>query len=113
MPKDTKFVNRRDDLICCDLSFLAYKVRREDVSTFIQKANDKFLPDEYIFETLEGFFKINKVKKEFRILKRKQYDDLLFLGYPNKSKVDLEIMKIYKIAKRAGFKVFLENKFSN
>ena len=103
-----------DELMFDNLSLYGMKVKKSDIELFKKRALAPDLPEDYIFETLEGIFKINKTKKEFRVLKRKYFsDELSIIGLPNRQQIDYQIFLIYRIALRAGFKVYLENKFSN
>jgi len=103
-----------EELMFDNLSFYGMKVKKRDIELFKKRALSPELPDEYVFETLEGIFKINKIKKEFRVLKRNYFfDELDMLNHPNKQQIDFQVFMIYRIALRAGFKVYLENKFSN
>jgi histidinol phosphatase-like PHP family hydrolase len=101
------------DCIFDDLFLYGMDIPEEMVDDFKEKALSDEMPEEYIVDTDEVVFKIHKEKKELRILKRKYYDQDVFLGMPSKSKVDFVTMRIYKVGIRAGFNVFLENKYSN
>ena len=102
-----------EDMICKDIELYKIEVEKEDVEVFKFAVNQKGMPDVFTFESLQGYFKIDKIKKEFRILKRKSYGDLTIIGCPTDTQIDEEIAFIWKVACRSGFKVFLENKYSN
>jgi hypothetical protein len=102
-----------DEKIFYDLNPFFVKVSNDDCKRFMKISLDDNLPDEYVFETKTAWYKINKKKMEFRILCRKNYDMLDFLDYPSVAEIDESVLISYKLAKRCGFKVFLENKFSN
>jgi hypothetical protein len=102
-----------EDLIFRGLSFMNYKVSDKEIADFKKRAFAKNLPNEYIFETYFGYFKINKKEKTFDILKRKYYNDFELFGYPSDEEIDYATMIIYKVAIRSGFKGYLDNKYSN
>lgn len=102
-----------DDKIFNPLSLYSVKVEEEMVADFKKMVSSDEFPDEVVIDIVEGVFKINKLKKEFRILKRHSYDAEIYLGYPNDFQIDLQVFIAYKVAKLSGFKVFLENKYSN
>jgi hypothetical protein len=101
------------DCIFDDLFLYGMEIPEEMVEEFRDKALSDDMPEEYIVDTDEVVFKINKQKKELRLLQRKHYEQDVFLGMPSKQKVDFVAMRVYKVGIRAGFKVFLENKYSN
>jgi len=102
-----------DDKIFNPISLYGIKIDDEVVENFKEMVNQDDFPDEVVVDIVQGVFKINKVKKEFRILKRYSYDREIYLGYPSDLQIDLEIFTAYKVAKLSGFEVFLENKYSN
>jgi hypothetical protein len=102
-----------DDKIFKNIDVYNFDVTDEQVFKFKTETLDKKLPNEYIVESFVGFFKVNKSKKEFRILKRKYYNYLDFLNYPKDEDIDNAIFITYKVAIKSGFKVFLESKYSN
>lgn len=102
-----------DDKIFNPISIYSLDISEESIEDFKKMVEREDLPDEVIVDTIEGVFKLNKVKKEFRILKRNHYDQDIFLGYPNDFQIDFQVFLAYKTAKLSGFNVFLENKYSN
>jgi hypothetical protein len=97
-----------EDKIFTSLQFGLFKVTKKDIQQFLDAISYKTLADVFVFETDEGFFKVDKVNKVFRVLKRKEK--------PTKEEQmesDFTVMAMYKIAKRSGFKCFLENKYMN
>ena len=94
-----------EDLFCGKLSYLKIEVSSNDVTFFLDSIMDEDLPEDFMFEVDEGIIKINRLKKEFRILKRNVTN--------NPCDADIQMMIVMKIAKRAGFKLFLEPKYSN
>ena len=103
-----------DDLIFGNLAFYSAKANINEAKEFKRVALSKHLPDEYCFEGIQCVIKINKIKRQFRIMSRKYYThEECMLGYPSKMDVDIDTMMAFKIAKLAGFEVFLEPKYSN
>ena len=90
------------------LDFTCFKVTQKDIAIFLNAIDHNDMPDAFIFETAEGFFKVNRLKKEFRILKRKEHND-----FEKSLDADLMIMAMYKTAKRSGYKCFFETKYMN
>jgi hypothetical protein len=102
------------DFMFGSIDFLSVEPHPREAREFYKFATSSLLPDEYTFETPSAIIKINKEKLEFRILKRKYYsEDSVKNGFPSKLEVDMEIIIAYKIAKMAGFDVFLEPKYMN
>lgn len=103
-----------NDLIIDDISLMAVKVDKDSVKGMQQIAVDDSLPNEFSFEGVEGKFKINRRKKEFRVLFRNSFSSHPFSHLlPSDQDIDFTILKSIKIAIGAGYKVFLEPKFSN
>lgn len=88
-----------------------FEVDKDDIDRFIQTMSVKDLPNEFVFQTNEGVFKVNRNKKEFRILERHYYPK--GVGFPSDEQVEYTLMAMYKIASWSGFKVFLDPKYSN
>jgi hypothetical protein len=86
-----------------------YDVDKQDIDRFVGVMKSRNLPKDFIFETQEGIFKINKKRREFKIIKRKYIDG----DYEYNMKVDYAIMALYKIACWSGYNAFLEIKYSN
>ena len=106
--------NIHEDFMFGSLTFLMAKPHLGEIEEFKRLSTSSNLPDEYTFESLEAIIKINRIKMEFRILKRKYYSkENIMRGYPSNIDVDLSILMAYKIAKESGFKVFLEPKYMN
>jgi len=108
-----KITEFADSMMFENIDIYKIEISDESVFKFKKQIFDDDLPNEYVVDLLEFVFKVNKSKKEFRILKRNYYDTEVFLGYPNKHQVDFATFTAYKTAMKAGFKVFLENKYSN
>jgi hypothetical protein len=103
-----------NDMLIDDITLMKVKVDRESVDGMLQVAMDNTLPNEFSFEGVEGIFKINRSKKEFYVLHRNSYSrHPLSHLLPTDADIDLTILKSIKIAKKAGFKIYLEPKFSN
>lgn len=102
-----------DDKIFFDLNPFFVKITNDDCKRFMTISLDENLPNEYVFESKVAFYKINKNKMEFRILRRKDFIQLDYIYFPSKAEIDEAVLISYKLAKRCGFSVFLENKFSN
>jgi len=102
-----------EDLMFMDLSMLSVEVTDEEIEQFLYAISRKGIPNQFTFETIQGIFRINRKKKEFRILKRSRYDDLDLFDYPTDAEIDEEIAFICKLANRSGYKFYLENKYSN
>jgi hypothetical protein len=102
-----------DDKIFNPLGIYSIDVSEESIDDFKEMVKRDDLPNEIVVDTIEGVFKLNKDKKEFRILKRNHYDQEIYLGYPNQFQVDFQVFIAYKVAKLSGYNVFLEAKYSN
>ena len=90
------------------LAFKLYEVTPKDISLFLEALDQKNMPDSFYFETQEAIFKINKIKREFRVIMRKQQKDI-----ETSIEADVTVMAMYKTAKRSGYKCFLEIKYMN
>jgi len=88
-----------------------FEVDNDDIERFKQTMLIKGLPNEFIFETQEGIFKVNNNKKEFRIIQRHYYPS--GIGFPTDEQIEYTIMAMYKIASWSGYKVYLDPKYSN
>ena len=103
-----------DDLIFGNLAYYSIKADVREARDFKKVALGDRFPDEYVFDSLQCKVKICKSRMEFRILERKYYTkEQIMRGYPSKIDVDLGTMMAFKIAKLAGFNVFLDPKYSN
>jgi hypothetical protein len=100
-----------DDKIFSTLLLHGFNVEDEDIERFHKVMNTRGLPSEFIFETQEGVFKVNRKRKEFRIVKRKYFEFNGRVVLPQE--IDYTIMAMYKIASWSGYKVFLDEKYSN
>jgi hypothetical protein len=96
-----------------DIHFMDYKVDKTDIDTFKKHALDMEMPDSFVLESMEGYFRIKQSTREFIVLRRKSYDLSIYKGYPTDEEIEMAIMIMYKIAFKSGFKVTLENKYSN
>lgn len=88
-----------------------FEVDSNDIERFKKTMSVKDLPNEFIFETNEGLFKVNRKKMEFRILERYYYPS--GIGFPSDEQIEYTIMAMYKIASWSGYKVYLDAKYSN
>jgi hypothetical protein len=102
-----------NDTIFNNLNLYSLEIDEQMITDFKEMVSKEDFPDEVIIDITEGVFKINKLKKEFRILKRYHYDQEIYLGYPNEFQIDMQVFIAYKVAKLSGFNVFLEPKYSN
>lgn len=103
-----------DDLMFGSLAYLSAEPNPREVKEFRKVATSSSLPQEYTFESLQAIIKVNRIKMEFRVLQRKYYsNESIKRGYPSRLDVDIDTMMAYKIAKLAGFEVFLEPKYMN
>lgn len=96
-----------NDTIFIDLNFQLIQVDNHDIMTFERAFNNVF-EEVFCFRTPDAVFKIDKVKREFRVLHRYEFQSLR-----KSMEHDAVVMALYKIAKRSGYKVFLEPKFMN
>jgi hypothetical protein len=110
---DVSIFHQEPTLIFGNLHHLALPIHDKMIEEFHRVHEQEFEEDEFIIDSLEGFFKVNRIKKEFRILKRKYYDPEIYLGYPSNDEIDRAICILYKVAIKSGYKVFLESKFLN
>jgi hypothetical protein len=76
-----------------------------EVASFLNYVLDNDLPDEYTINVEEGKLKFDKKNMRMYIVER------YVTKTPDFS--DLQMIVAMKVAKRAGFKVYLEPKFSN
>jgi hypothetical protein len=97
-----------DDKIFISLAFELYEVTPKDISLFLEALDQQKMPDSFYFETQEAIFKINKIKREFRVIARTPHNN-----FEENLDADLTIMAMYKTAKRSGYKCFLETKYMN
>jgi len=95
------------------MDFFKFEVSKKDIEIFKEATLDCSKPNEFILETLSGMFKIKQDERVFIILMRK-YDYTLPEDLDESiEEIDSQVMIIYKIAMKSGFKVFLEHKYSN
>ena len=95
------------------LDFFKYEVSKKDIDRFKEAALDYSKPNEYILETQDGMFKIIQDQKIFMVVMRKYNYTLPEEIEETIEEIDYSIMMIYKIALKSGFKVYLEQKYSN
>jgi hypothetical protein len=97
-----------DDKIFMNINYPYVSVIKEDVMLFNDAMENPNLPDSFTFETENGYFKIDRINKVFRILMRKEKNTT-----EAQLKSDMVVMVLYKIAKRCGYQCYLENKYMN
>jgi hypothetical protein len=102
-----------EDMIFNNIAFYGMEITEEQVENFRNQIFSEDLSDEYVVDSLEFVFKVNKSKNEFRILKRYYYETDVYVGRPTPQQIDYVVFTAYKLAHRAGLNVFLENKYSN
>lgn len=102
-----------DDKIFDPLGLYTVHIHDEMIEQFKEQVNREDFPEEFVLDLVEGRFKINKVKKEFRILQRFKCGDVDDSPYAHDFEIELQVFIAYKVAKLSGFKVFLESKYSN
>lgn len=95
------------------MDFFKFEVSKKDIEIFKEATLDCTKPNEYVLETVDGMFKINQDEKIFIILMRKYDYTLPEEMEESIEDIDSSIMMIYKIAMKSGFKVYLEQKYSN
>jgi hypothetical protein len=102
-----------DDKIFNPLSLYSVHIHEKMITDFKRQVSRDDFPNEFVLELVEGRFKINKVKKEFRILERFKCGDFEDTPYTNDFEIELQVFIAYKVAKLSAFNVFLEPKYSN
>lgn len=88
-----------------NLNNLFVRVTRRDAENFIDAVSNENLPDVILLNVEEGKIKIDRVKKEFRILERRvtsnpEYSEML-------------LATAIKVACKSGYSIYLEPKYSN
>jgi hypothetical protein len=102
-----------DDKIFNPLGLYTVHIHDKMIRDFKKQVSREDFPEEFVLDLVEGKFKINKVKKEFRILERYKYSDIDDSQFIHDFEIELQVFIAYKVAKLSGFKVFLEPKYSN
>ena len=98
-----------DDKIFMNINYPYLHVAKEDIELFNRSIiENTSLPDCFTFESSDGYFKVDRVNKVFKILMRKEKETK-----QAQHDSDLVVMMLYKIAKRCGYKCYLENKYMN
>jgi hypothetical protein len=98
-----------DDKIFMNINYPYLSVTKDDIEIFNRSVIENTgLPECFTFETADGYFKIDRVNKIFKILKRKEKET-----QQAQHDSDVVVMMLYKIAKRCGYKCSLENKYMN
>ena len=93
-----------DSIFYC-LDCLSVDVSDEDVSNFEKAIYDITFPNVVIINFDEAKIKLDRLKKEFRIIKRNKTN--------NQYESDMLLVATIKVAIKLGFKIYLEPKFSN
>jgi hypothetical protein len=93
-----------DNIFYC-LDCLSVQVSDEDVSNFEKAIYDITFPNLVILNFDEAKIKLDKINKEFRIIKRNKTT--------NQYESDMLLVATIKVAIKLGFKLYLEPKFSN
>ena len=93
-----------DNIFYC-LDCLSVQVSDEDVSNFEKAIYDITFPNLAILNFDEAKIKLDKINKEFRIIKRNKTT--------NQYESDMLLVATIKVAIKLGFKLYLEPKFSN
>jgi hypothetical protein len=101
-----------DTLFSC-LAIETFDVTIDDILRFNLAMSDPLIPDEFIFSTKEGEFKINKVKKRFTLLRRFYFDYDVKNAQKKNIEVDYTLMVMCKVAKWSGYDIEFEPKFMN
>jgi hypothetical protein len=103
-----------NELMIDDLTLMSVYVDKDSVKGMAEIAKDESLPNVFTIDGIECSFKIKRKEKEFYILNRNSYRrHPLSHMMPSDAEIDFIILKSIKIALQAGYKVFLEPKFSN
>jgi hypothetical protein len=93
-----------DNIFYC-LDCLSVDVSDEDVSNFEKAIYDITFPNVVIINFDEAKIKLDRLNKEFRIIKRNKTT--------NQYESDMLLVATIKVAIKSGFKIFLEPKYSN
>ena len=93
-----------DNIFYC-LDCLSVDVSDEDVFNFEKTIYDITFPNIVIINFDEAKIKLDRLNKEFRIIKRNKTT--------NQYESDMLLVATIKVAIKSGFKIFLEPKFSN
>jgi hypothetical protein len=97
-----------EGLIFGNIANFEIQILKEDIDLFKGVLNDKKIPDEFIMQTNEGVFIVNKRKKTLRIFERKYKNNKL-----KKDEIDSSTYVVSKIASKCGFTIFLDTQYSN
>jgi len=109
MPIDWKQDEYVEQNLLCPLINFCYPLTEPAYFFFYNLVFNSKVKPVFKISTPFGNFKVDRKKRMFYILERKYKD-----GYESsKEETDYGIIVMYKSAIRAGFKVFLEPKFSN
>lgn len=97
-----------EGLIFGDISNFDIKIKKEDIELFMKVINDQSVPNEFVMQTHEGVFIVNKKKKSLKIFERRYQNQKL-----TKNQIDLSTFIVSKIAVKCGFSITLDVKYSN
>ena len=95
-------------------TILNYRVTKADVRKFKERMLDEDQPNEFYIESIDGIFRVNKEKMLFSVLCRNYgaYDSKM-KRYLQDGEIDFQIIRLCKVATRAGLEFLLENKYMN
>ena len=95
-------------------AILNYHVTKEDLNRFNKIVYEEITFEKFILESIEATYRIDKTNKILTVLKRNYR---LFVDDSNmyiaNDAIDYEVIRLCKIAKKAGFEYILENQYLN
>ena len=97
-----------NDLKIYPVDLIGYDVSKDEIKSIKENLLNNSNDNEYIIETQEALFCINKKDKTLRILRR-------YYCKKNSSEydIDMEIGRVCKIARKSGIEVIYENYLLN
>jgi hypothetical protein len=95
-----------DDFLFYELNYLDVEVTETDIVLFIDNLLNNEYPNEFIIDVVEFKFKVNKEKRQFRIVERNYNGN-------NVRQVDFAVCRALKIASYSDFEIFLDPKYCN
>lgn len=95
-------------------AILKYQVTKQDLYMFNKIVYEEIKFEKFVLESSEATYRIDKTNKVITVLQRNYR---LFLDEINfcsaNDAIDFEVMRLCKIAKKAGFNYIFENKYLN
>lgn len=104
-------VENDERLIFTHLSLLGLELDMKEYDAFKDYIFSKKMLNIFKLQSLVGLFIVDTEKMQFKLVERTKPNEVVSLL--TDVEIEFEIIFIFKMAKKMGFDIFFENKYSN